>query len=701
MQGLLKNSFWLAGIMFLMVSSASASVVVTEDQSVADKFTRYTVTGIRTALPQTPDVPGLRGASYLTIEDVDQDGIKEIICTSGIGLDASGYTPTDGIVALYKKDGSLDNWTQSIINSTFAFPNETVVRDMDNDGDLDIMVMDNFSAGWFTCGVGGIYWLENLDGDITSASNWVRQELHVDTGNILDPCGCPSFCASGTCDPSQCSLAYSSYHRVRFLHVDNDTLEDFVTTKVHMWYWSWTEEQYIWTEWFRGESDRVTYPSGFSGPSELGFGAGFLFDMADVVSDGDQDVIAPQFFMYDTGFVPRAPGDTRGDSFMWFENPGRQAMTDNASQKWTYHTIDNLHTSPTTLGRGMEAIPTNIDNDTDIEILYTTHNHQQYSTYSGTPRRFWPAGLYYFEIPEDPASVSQWTPIAIDCSDPNLDPDNQTAVLNDVYAVDRDFNDYNGQGSPGMVRAQDITGDDLPEILVPGDGKGKLYYYESNGLLSWKRAALYADVACMPGEAKFDDIDEDGRTDVIAAIYDTSAVKVKGQTSSSSIFIFTENRDMDLDGVCNPGETDPGYCTGSDNCPQVPNGPDAGTCTNPSYTYFGLPCTSPGINTAECGPDGYCSMNQEDEDLDGIGDACESFNNCKADISGPPPGNPDGKVDSWDLLKMKQEFGRTGCTPSTCKADIAGPPPGNPDGKVDSWDLLKMKQEFGRSDCLD
>jgi len=45
------------------------------------------------------------------------------------------------------------------------------------------------------------------------------------------------------------------------------------------------------------------------------------------------------------------------------------------------------------------------------------------------------------------------------------------------------------------------------------------------------------------------------------------------------------------------------------------------------------------------------------------GDACEEQNSCKADISGPPPGSADGKVDSWDLLQMKREFGRADCLP--------------------------------------
>ena len=32
-----------------------------------------------------------------------------------------------------------------------------------------------------------------------------------------------------------------------------------------------------------------------------------------------------------------------------------------------------------------------------------------------------------------------------------------------------------------MVRPDDINGDHYPELVVPGDGKGAVYYYESVG----------------------------------------------------------------------------------------------------------------------------------------------------------------------------------------------------------------------------
>ncbi len=55
-----------------------------------------------------------------------------------------------------------------------------------------------------------------------------------------------------------------------------------------------------------------------------------------------------------------------------------------------------------------------------------------------------------------------------------------------------------------------------------------------------------------------------------------------------------------------------------DNCPTTPNGPNSGTC---SAGEIGNPCTIPHGN---CGCEGYCSIDQEDVDEDGVGDVCDN-----------------------------------------------------------------------------
>jgi hypothetical protein len=80
--------------------------------------------------------------------------------------------------------------------------------------------------------------------------------------------------------------------------------------------------------------------------------------------------------------------------------------------------------------------------------------------------------------------------------------------------------------------------------------------------------------------------------------------------------------DTDSDGQgdeCDADDDGDGIPDGLDNCPLVPNGPSGGTCT---AGLIGNPCSS----DAECddGPTiGFCSLDQEDTDTDGIGDACD------------------------------------------------------------------------------
>jgi len=156
--------------------------------------------------------------------------------------------------------------------------------------------------------------------------------------------------------------------------------------------------------------------------------------------------------------------------------------------------------------------------------------------------------------------------------------------------------------------------------------------------------------------------------------------------------------DSDSDSICDDGDNSSivgdNPCTGGqaencdDNCLYIPNSPRCGTCVKNVGGVIigtGVTCTPGG---SECAAGQTCQLEQGDCNGNGIGDACE----CYADVSGTA-GSPDSKVDAFDLLKMKQEFNRTGCTPETCSADVNG------DGKVDSFDLLIMKVQFGKTGC--
>jgi len=522
--------FW--GIVAVCGTSVAQEVNISEDGLLSFKFVRHTVTGIKTPLPVKPDVTGYKAPGFIAIGDLDQDSVPEIVCTSLMG-DSLNFFVQDGSVAVFSREGtSLDNWTQTVINDTFAFPNDMVLRDMDNDTDIDIMVMDNYLGGWASCGVAGIYYLENKGGNINNPANWERQTIFQ--GEIDGKC---------PCSPDNCTDGVETYHTAEFIDIDGDGLEDFVTTKSHMWYWQNTDQQYRWVEWFRQETDRETFPSGYSGPHEIGDGGGFFISLFDVDGDGDQDVLAPQFLIQNSGSLVVKGGpvgtDIRGDSLAWFENPGPEAGVSALKQPWNRYTIENWYTSSNPIGKGFNVFCTDIDNDAENEILMTSHNHQEYKY----GNRIWPSGIYYFDVPEDPKVTGNWHPITIDAGDPNLDPEDEQAVSDDPYAVDRPGGPYS-QGSPAAVKAADISGDGFPDLVVSGDGKGAVYYYESRGKeagsLSFKRTALYRDPACMPGEPGIYDMDGDGDLDIVATVYDTSVEK---DSSSGSIFLF-ENKAM-------------------------------------------------------------------------------------------------------------------------------------------------------------
>ena len=85
-------------------------------------------------------------------------------------------------------------------------------------------------------------------------------------------------------------------------------------------------------------------------------------------------------------------------------------------------------------------------NDGKNELIFSSNNHQDYKN----GHRLWPAGVFFLDIPEDPTVTENWAaPITIETGDPNLDPDNATAVANDLYACDRP-GDPNSTGLPAI-----------------------------------------------------------------------------------------------------------------------------------------------------------------------------------------------------------------------------------------------------------
>ncbi len=241
-----------------------------------------------------------------------------------------------------------------------------------------------------------------------------------------------------------------------------------------------------------------------------------------------------------------------------------------------------------------------------------------------------------------------------------------------------------------------------------------------------------APLTDIDGTARFNDLTTPDTGAGPLTYYDIGAYEFDGDSDDDGV---PDDGDMSGDAGDNP-------CTGGattgcdDNCRTLPNGPDLGTCTAGTV---GSTC----LSNSDCGPDGTCSLAQEDTELDGIGDVCD---NCKYVANGPLLGicarlafgltittsiicqddgdctdgrfclleqmdtnsngagdacecnanmtSGDCKVNLTDLGVLKSEFGRTNCSiADPCDADT------NNDNKVNLTDLMVLKSEFGRTNC--
>ena len=177
---------------------------------------------------------------------------------------------------------------------------------------------------------------------------------------------------------------------------------------------------------------------------------------------------------------------------------------------------------------------------------------------------------------------------------------------------DRDGDKYQPQWitGDGVNYIQDSDGDGTPDNCdeCPNDPDNDI---DDDGVCG--------DVDNCPNDHNPDQADSDiGGIDGVGDVCDNCPNRWNPRTiddDGDGLPDFQE--DFDEDGV---GDA-------CDNCPEIDNGPEAGTCAgvqnpaDPNVECAATPCE----DDDDCGSPGncFCSKNQEDADLDGIGDVCD------------------------------------------------------------------------------
>jgi hypothetical protein len=115
------------------------------------------------------------------IADIDGDGDNDVVVTDRYMYDVIWYRNEDLTPGLGDGDGS--KWTKCVIeNNLLYYPMGLDVADIDEDGDLDVVVS---CGSWSSSGTTGIYWYE-APGNSPMTSPWIKHTIISSNRYIYD-----------------------------------------------------------------------------------------------------------------------------------------------------------------------------------------------------------------------------------------------------------------------------------------------------------------------------------------------------------------------------------------------------------------------------------------------------------------------------------------------------------------------------------
>jgi len=232
------------------------------------------------------------GPAFASIADFDADGRLDVAVSLFGKVD--GFQIPDGQVLLLEQGERWTDWNAKPLLGTDQhqkWPNGSEAHDMDQDGDLDLIV----GGGFLTCQLfpwtapcGSVFWLEQTESD------WVMHDI-VKPGSDL------------------------FFHHPLLLDVNGDEREDIVVVG-ESFRGPFGSQSHAEVRVYLAQDEPGTFATE---PTVLAEGLGSLPQAWDVDADGDMDLVSAEYFY------------EQDASYVWLENPGAN------DADWKRHVIND------------------------------------------------------------------------------------------------------------------------------------------------------------------------------------------------------------------------------------------------------------------------------------------------------------------------------------------------------------------------